>query len=279
MVACSIAYLACVTTVFVSSVTPVVVLSHVSLPLSPCFSVAPLVSSNASPSSEFGQKSSNGFYAANCLQDRAFSPVSRDDDDDDITTISSCHYLSEICKPWSSNCYPKLCVQASACVTVAFVREVVISVISVICQTTSALSFSLGCGLMENLFMSQTPRHSLPDGFTHCHHHGHCSPRNPIRNSTQPPTSSASYPSSNCIAGLGTSNNCKQPSETPQQPKSTITCANKSGARPERPFCSGADDDDYSCWNLPSDGSSPSQNYTMPFPSIVSSPQFAEVFG
>lgn len=271
VVACSVAYLACVTTVFVSSVMPVVVLSHVSLPLSPCFTVAPYVLSSASPS-ELGQKSSSCFHAGNCVQDRALFPVSQDDD---VATISSCHYLSHICKPWSSNWYPKMCVQASACITVAFVREVVIAVIGIISQTTSALSLSFSYGLMENLFMSQPAGLRLPDGFTHCHHHDHCS--NNIRNSSQLPASSESYPPSNCIAGLGTSNDCKQPSETPQQPKVTLACANKSGARPERPFCSDADD--YSCWNLPSDGSSPSQNYTMTFPSIPSSSQFAEVFG
>lgn len=270
VVACSIAYLACVTTVLVSSVTPVVILSHVSLPLSPCFTVVPLVSSNASPS-EFGQKSSNCFHPASCVQDGSLSPVSRADD---ITTISSCQYLSQICKPWSSNWYPKMCVHGSACLTVAFVREVVISVIGIICQTTSALSFSSSYGLMEDLFMSQTASHSLPDGFTHCHHHGHCNLN--TRNSSQLPASPATYPSSNCIAGLGTSNDCKQPSET-QQPKDKPACANKSGALPERPVCSA--DDDYSCWNLPSDGSSPSQNYTMTFPSIPPSLQFAEVFG
>lgn len=271
VVACSVAYLACVTTVFVSSVTPVIILSHVSLPLSPCYTVAPFVSSSASPS-EFGQKSSSRFHAGNCVQDRTFSPVSRDDD---AATISSCHYLSQICKPWSSNWYPKICVQASACVTVAFVREVVIAVIGIISQTTSALSLGFSYGLMENLFMNQPAGHGLPDGFTHCHHHEHCS--NNIRNSSQLPASPASYPPSSCIAGLGTSNDCKQPSETPQQPKHTLVCANKSGAPPERSFCSAADD--YSCWNLPSDGSSPSHNYTMTFPSIPSSSQLAEVFG
>lgn len=271
VVVCSVAYLACVTTVFVSSVIPVVVLSHVSLPLSPCFTLAPVVLSNASPS-EFGQKSSSCFHVANSVQDRDFSLVSRDDD---VAAISSCHYLSQICKPWSSNWYPKMCVHASACVTVAFVREVVITVIGIISQTASALSVGLGYGLMENLFLSQTPRHSLPDGFTHCHHHGLCS-RN-MRNSSQLPPSSASYPSSNCIAGLGTSNDCKQPNET-QQPKDTPpACVNKSCALTERPLCSGAED--YSCWNLPSDGSSPSQNYTMTFPSMPSSSQLAEVFG
>jgi hypothetical protein len=274
VVACSIAYLACVTTVFVSSVTPVLVLSHVSLPLSPCFSVAPLVLSNASPS-EFDQKSSSCFHAS--VQDRTFSPVSQDAD---VAAISSCQYLSQICKPWRSNWYPKMCVQASACVTVAFVREVVISVIGIICQATSALSLTSSYGLMEDLFMSQTARRSLPDGFTHCHHHGHCNNHN-VRNLSQPPTSSTSYSSSDCISGLATSNNdcSKRPIETQQPKEKTLTCANKSssGALPGRPFCSDADD--YSCWNLPSDGSSPSQNYTMTFPSIPSSSQFAEVFG